>query len=117
MNPTEPEALPIEIDVHAVQTCLESADPDFVLLDCREADEHALVHIPSAVLIPMSEIQARLAEVEAQREKHLVIHCHHGGRSLQVTHWLRQQGFPRVQNMTGGIDRWATEIDPSLPRY
>jgi rhodanese-related sulfurtransferase len=46
-----------------------------------------------------------------------VVHCHHGGRSLRVAHWLREQGFANAQSMAGGIDRWSQEIDPSVPRY
>jgi rhodanese-related sulfurtransferase len=45
------------------------------------------------------------------------VHCHHGGRSLRVVRWLREQGFSRAQSMAGGIDQWAVDIDPSLPRY
>jgi rhodanese-related sulfurtransferase len=65
----------------------------------------------------MSQIQARLGELTPLREKHFVVHCHHGGRSERVTYWLRANGFPRVQNMAGGIDAWAVQIDPALPRY
>jgi len=65
----------------------------------------------------MSEIQNRLAELETHRDDDIVIHCHHGGRSLRVANWLRQQGFSKAQSMAGGIDQWAVEIDPSLPRY
>ncbi|MEZ6116128.1 MAG: rhodanese-like domain-containing protein [Pirellulaceae bacterium] len=47
----------------------------------------------------------------------IVVHCHHGGRSLRVTEWLLAQGFPNVQNMTGGIDAWSEQIDPTVPKY
>jgi len=59
----------------------------------------------------------RAAELEPYRAREIVVHCHHGGRSMQVTQWLRQQGYSRVQSMAGGIDRWACEIEPNLPRY
>jgi adenylyltransferase/sulfurtransferase len=65
----------------------------------------------------MSELAARLDELESLRDSDLVIHCHHGGRSLRVTHWLREQGFAKAQSMAGGIDRWSRVIDPSVPRY
>jgi rhodanese-related sulfurtransferase len=55
--------------------------------------------------------------LDPYRECEVVVHCHHGGRSMQVTRWLRQQGFAKAQSMAGGIDAWAAEIDTSLPRY
>jgi rhodanese-related sulfurtransferase len=45
------------------------------------------------------------------------VHCHHGGRSLRVTQFLRQRGFAQAQNMAGGIDAWSLRIDPTVPRY
>ena len=116
MNNASSGDLPMDIEVQAVQR-LRDEQADFLLLDCRERDEHALVHIDGAVLIPISEIAQRFSELEPHRERHIVVHCHHGGRSMQVTQWLRRQNFPRVQNMAGGIDAWSQQIDPSLPRY
>ena len=110
------DEFPIEIDCQAVSKKLQ-ADHDFVLLDCREADEFAIVHISGAKLLPMSELAARVSELEALRNREIVVHCHHGGRSLKVAHWLRAQGFAKARSMTGGIDAWAIEINPSLPRY
>jgi adenylyltransferase/sulfurtransferase len=112
----KPSNLPLEIDCKAVQQMLDSK-ADFLLLDCREADEHQKVHIARARLIPMSVIQERLAELAPYKERPIVVHCHHGGRSLKVTHWLRGQGFGSVQSMAGGIDQWAVDIDPGLARY
>ncbi len=105
----------IEIDCRAVHSRL--ADGDFLLVDCRETDEHQTVHIEAARLMPMSELAARLAELEPFREAEIAVHCHHGGRSLKVARWLRNQGFAKARSMAGGIDRWSLEIDPSLPRY
>ena len=106
----------MEIDCQSVQSKL-AAEADFLLLDCRETDEHGLVNIPEAQLLPMSEIERRVGELESHREREIVVHCHHGGRSLQVTAWLRQLGFANVKSMAGGIDHWAVAIDPKLPRY
>ena len=108
--------LPLEIDCRSVQAKLDQK-ADFLLLDCREKTEYDTVHIAAATLLPMSEMQARVAELEAHKNREIVVHCHHGGRSLRVTNWLRQQGFPNVKSMSGGIDEWATAIDTTLPRY
>ncbi|MCH2212742.1 MAG: rhodanese [Fuerstiella sp.] len=106
----------IEIDCQSVKARLDSSD-SFLLLDCREQSEWDHVHIQGAILLPMSEIQDRVDELEHHRNCDVVVHCHHGGRSLQVARWLLRQGFSSVFNMTGGIDVWAQEIDNSLPRY
>ncbi|WP_254507078.1 rhodanese-like domain-containing protein [Anatilimnocola floriformis] len=107
--------LPIEIDVTSVKELLD-AGSDFLLLDCRQPGEYQTANIAGATLIPMREIPSKLAELGTQ-DKHIVVHCHHGGRSLQVTHFLRNQGFANVQNMSGGIDAWSQIIDPTVPRY
>ena len=116
-----PESLPLEIDCQSTKSCLDAAGDtvsgDVILIDCREPDEHKLVHIDAARLIPMTEMAARVAELEPFRNARVIVHCHHGGRSLRVVHWLRQQGFSQAQSMAGGIDQWAAEIEPGLPRY
>lgn len=109
-------SLPIDIDVQTVHSLLQN-NGHFVLIDCREADEWDTAKIEGAVLIPMSqwlESTDKLAEFQGKR---VAVHCHHGGRSLRITHWLRQNGFPDAQNMTGGIDAWSEQIDSSVPRY
>jgi rhodanese-related sulfurtransferase len=105
-----------EVTCEDVRNLLQSGR-DLLLLDCRERDEHQLVHIDQATLIPMSELATRLDEIERFREREVVVHCHHGGRSLKVTQWLRQQGFTRVRSMAGGIDAWSLRINPRLARY
>ncbi|MEM9589021.1 MAG: rhodanese-like domain-containing protein [Planctomycetota bacterium] len=108
--------LPLEVDVHHVQKLL-SSNEDFLLLDVREENEYAVAMIDGSTLLPMSQIRDRLSELEPHREKLIVVHCHHGGRSMQVTQALRSQGFTQVQNMAGGIDDWSQQIDPTVPRY
>jgi rhodanese-related sulfurtransferase len=108
--------IPLEIDCQSVKSQLD-AGGDFLLIDCREPDEYATVKIGGASLLPMSEIANRLDELAPHRDHQIAVHCHHGGRSLRVARWLREQGFPQVQSMAGGIDQWAIEIDPTLPRY
>jgi rhodanese-related sulfurtransferase len=90
---------------------------NILLLDCRTPEEFAIAKIDGAVLIPMQEIAERLAELEPWRDKPIIVHCHHGVRSLRVTHWLREKGFSFAQSMTGGIEAWSLEVDPSVPRY
>ena len=65
----------------------------------------------------MNEVEARLSELEAWKDKPLVVHCHHGMRSMRVANFLRANGFPQAQSMAGGIEAWSVEIDDSVPRY
>jgi len=88
-----------------------------VLLDCREQQEYDMVAISGSQLLPMSELMARVGELEQHKQRHIVVHCHHGGRSAQVANWLRGQGFDQTQSMAGGIDHWAAEIEPGMARY
>lgn len=108
--------LPMETDVATVAAMQQSGD-EFLLLDIREEDEHALTKIDGSRLIPMSQLHSRVGELEAYRDQLIVVHCHHGHRSRQVTQALRQAGFRKVQNMTGGIEQWSQQIDSSVPRY
>lgn len=110
------EETPIEINVQQVKGKLDQGE-DFLLLDCREQAEYNTAKIDAATLIPMAEIQYRLQDLEQWREKEIVVHCHLGGRSLRVTQYLREMGFDKTQNMTGGIEAWSVEVDPSVPRY
>ena len=84
------------------------------LLDVREPWEVAVASI-GGLNIPMGDIPSRIQELDP--DEHIVVLCHLGVRSLNVTAWLRQQGFERVQSIRGGIDRWSREVDASVPRY
>lgn len=103
MNPAEVNAL------------LVAHSPDFVLLDCREPEEIAIARIDGALHIPMGEIPSRLQSLDPAKE--YVVFCHHGVRSAHVVSFLRKQEFERVRNMTGGIDAWSRDVDPTVPRY
>jgi rhodanese-related sulfurtransferase len=86
------------------------------LVDVREPWEFATARIEGSVLIPMGDIPAR-AHQELDPEERLVVVCHHGVRSMNVTVWLRNQGFEQAQSLRGGIDAWSAEVDPTVSRY
>ncbi|MEZ4713684.1 MAG: rhodanese-like domain-containing protein [Caldilineaceae bacterium] len=95
---------------------------DFVLVDVREPPEYAVsIQAENVIYLPLS----RLAQYQtdaipdelADKEQQIVVFCHHGIRSAQVVMWLRQQGWSNVLNMAGGIEAWATEVDPSVGFY
>ena len=86
-----------------------------VLLDVREPWEFALCSLPGSQHIPMHLIPQRLAELNPDDD--IVTICHHGGRSMQAAMFLERQGFSTLFNLMGGVDAWANEVDPKLPRY
>mgnify|MGYP001806174874 CR=1 FL=1 len=92
-----------------------AAGERLVILDVREPWETALCVLPDSLVIPMSQIAARLAELPATLP--VVVVCHHGVRSAQVAAWLRSNGFPHTLNLSGGIDAWARAIDPAMRTY
>ena len=90
-----------------------------VVLDVREPWELQTASVKAdgftLVAIPMGEIPARLAELDAATP--VACLCHHGGRSMQVAMYLEQHGCAHVANIAGGIDAWSRQNDPSVPRY
>jgi rhodanese-related sulfurtransferase len=87
-----------------------------VLLDVREPWEYQTANLPNSLLMPMGEVASR-AHTELDPDAPIVVLCHHGVRSLNVTMWLRNQGFEHAQSLSGGIDAWSRTIDPTIPRY
>ena len=88
---------------------------EIVLVDVREPYEWAIGHLPGARLVPLESIPQAAGSMD--RNVELVVYCHHGMRSDMAARWLREQGFARVRNLIGGIDRWSVEVDPAIRRY
>ena len=111
-----------EISVHDVDAKVKAGHP-FVWLDVREPHEFARAAIENTAILkmPISRLAqegiAALPSEAQEKNAEIVVSCHHGGRSAQVTAWLRQQGWTNVLNMDGGIDAWSREVDPSVGRY
>ncbi len=104
---------PIEVTVHDLKRAL--AEGGATVVDVREPWEAEVAKIAGTQLIPLSEFAARAKSLP--RDKPILIYCHHGGRSMQATQWLRRNGYQDVANVAGGIDAWSREIDPAVPRY
>lgn len=106
----------LEHEISVADSAALLRDKKARLIDVREPWEVATAHIEGAIHIPMGEVPAR-AHQELDPDERLVIFCHAGVRSMNVTVWLRNQGFEQVQSMRGGIDAWSVEVDRSVPRY
>lgn len=106
---------PFEIDVHKARELLQQNPANVRLIDVREPFEVEICRVEGAEHIPMRQIPEHLDTLP--KDAHLLVFCHHGGRSERVTQFLRQNGFPAATNIAGGIDAWAREIEPGMPRY
>lgn len=104
----------IEITPQEVEARIARGDA-FLFVDVREKWEHETARIEGAELIPLREIPGHLARLAAARD--IVLYCHHGVRSLDAATWLHAQGVTGAKSMAGGIERWAVEVDPLVPRY
>ena len=97
------------VRAHGEPVVLDVREPYEVQSACVKADGFSLVSIPMGVILP------RLTELSPQQP--IACLCHHGGRSMQVAHFLKSRGFEHVANIAGGINAWSGELDASVPRY
>jgi rhodanese-related sulfurtransferase len=100
-----------------LQAYLAKGEASPLLLDVREPWEYQTCHLQSSQLIPMREIPHAVENGDLNPEQEIVVICHHGIRSRQVAYYLEHQGFDKVINLEGGVEAWADQIDPAMPRY
>ena len=103
------EIAPLEL-----ATRMRRSDP-LDVIDVREPYEWRIARIEGARMIPLGRIGAALGDLPRDRE--IVLYCHHGVRSRAAAEFLASQGFDGVWNLSGGIDRWSAEVDPTVPTY
>ena len=92
---------------------LASGQP-ITVIDVREPWEHGIAHLASARHIPLGALAA--AEAELPRDRDVVFVCHHGARSQAAAEYFAARGI-RAVNLSGGIDAWSRDVDPTVPRY
>lgn len=105
---------------------------DLFILDVRNPDEFEICTLPGAVKLPLPQLQHAAQQIAfagakpedtaleiVPKDKTVVVHCHHGTRSAYAIMMLREIGYDADQllNLEGGIDAWATEVDPKMARY
>lgn len=86
-----------------------------LLLDVRQPWEYDVCKIADSVLVPMSEIPAKVESLDLDRET--IVICHHGIRSRSVGRYLEQSGFNNIINLSGGVDQWAKTVDNQMATY
>lgn len=88
-----------------------------VVLDIREPHELKISVLPDVLHIPMAELTDRIEELETKKSEEIVVVCRAGNRSSVIADFLRESGFERVYNLTGGMNLWADTVDPSFQKY
>ncbi len=104
----------LEVTAEDLARTLAAGGP-VALVDVREPWEHAIASLPGSRLVPLGELPERIGELPTRVP--VITYCHHGMRSLQAAHFLRAAGFADVRSLAGGIDAWALEQEPGMPRY
>lgn len=110
----EDDAVP-EITVQELKQRRDAGNAPFVL-DVREPYEAEIASLGADQLIPVDQLEDRLAELDVGQDEELVVHCRSGGRSARATKLLREKGY-RASNLAGGVLAWSDEIDPDVPQY
>ena len=105
----------IEKSVLEVNGILNDDSITPVILDVREKWEYDICHIENSVHIPMGQITERKDDLN--NNDMIIVVCHHGIRSRMVAKYLDANGFTNVINLSGGVDAWSNEVDPSMTKY
>ena len=111
-NPNEPKGVQ-ELSVTELKAAMDSGE-ELALFDVRGEEEREIAAIEGSILLDQDGA-ATLATLS--KDTKIVFHCHHGGRSQRAAEHFLQQGYTDVYNLTGGIDAWSQEVDPSVSRY
>ncbi len=92
-----------------------NAGKEIALVDVREQSEWDICYIENAQLMPLSEFDEHISSLN--RDEEIYLYCYKGTRSMKALKQLHEEGFTKLKSLTGGIDRWAEEIDSDMPRY
>ncbi len=104
-----------EIQPKDVAKLLKETPKEIVLLDVRNKNEVDFCTIEGSIHIPLPELQSRFGELDSAAD--MIVYCRSGGRSRMAVDFLKQSGFKKLRNMTGGILLWSEQVDPTIPQY
>ena len=104
-----------QISVETLKKKMDEKE-DLFILDVREPHEYPIANL-GAPLIPVGDIERRISELSAYKDREVIVHCRSGARSQKAALMLRNAGFTNVSNLTGGILAWADRVDTTMPKY
>ncbi len=109
----------LEISSQELADRLAEPTPDLQLIDVREPHEVAIAHLEGFDVLPLSDFANWSSTIFTRynSDYETLVICHHGLRSDQMCHWLRNIGFKHVRNIVGGIDAYARLVDATVSRY
>ena len=108
----------MEISPSKINDWMNEIDPSLLqIIDCREQDEWEICHIKGSKLIPLSTFAESINQLKDSELMTFVVYCHHGIRSLHAAHHMQSKGFQNTYSLSGGIEKWSCDIDPTIPRY
>ena len=108
-------AMAQQVEISALELRRRLGRGEVLLVDVRESHEVRIARIEGAMHIPLGALPGRSGELDRDRE--IVLHCHHGIRSLRAVDLLRRSGFAKLLSLRGGIEAWSRDVDPNVPRY
>ena len=85
------------------------------ILDVRLPVEWEIVHLEASTLVPLDRLDEAAKELDPDEE--VIVICRRGERSARAVLRLREAGFRRARNLTGGLTAWSEDVDPKLPVY
>lgn len=91
------------------------ADEKLILIDVRTEDEFNFCKISGSINISLRRLMQESEKIDNNYP--IILICHHGVRSMQALHLLKSQGFENVSSLQGGVEKWAHDIEPTMPRY
>lgn len=108
-----------QISVEALAKRMTEVGNPLQLIDVREPEELAIAQVEGFVNLPLSQFSEWSGQITTELDPTVetFVMCHHGMRSAQMCQWLLQQGFTQVKNVAGGIEAYATVVDPAVPHY
>jgi rhodanese-related sulfurtransferase len=111
----------LEITCHDLANLLQEekskSECSTILIDCRTLSEREYSRIEPSEFLCLQNFYSDVAQFEHLKQSKLVIYCHHGVRSLQMTMMMLDAGFQNVKSLKGGIDAWSIHVDQTVPRY
>ena len=108
-QPTEKEPAYMNISQEEAKKLMDT-EKDYIILDVRTQEEFDEKHIPGAILIPHTEIEAQAAKELPQKEQLILVYCRSGNRSKTASEALEKLGYTRIREF-GGINDWPYETE------
>lgn len=106
----------VEITPQELKARRDNGDA-LIVLDIREPHELKISVLADILHIPMGELTDRIEELEARKAEEIVVVCRAGNRSSVIAEFLREEGFQRVYNLTGGMNAWSDTVDSNFQKY